>query len=129
MFNTSVMSNTYRTDSYLKINSLHNPHMPYTFKIFIVLLFIFRGWLFAVNGLAITNELTYFSGVQWKVDYIFIDSKIVTSDTRTKKNAQLITKLFQTYHYNENHIHNYLGIKNVNVLISLIFKGKLLQVR
>ena len=104
VFNTSGILSTYCTDSYVKINSLHNLHKPYIFEIFIVLLFIFRGWLFAVNGLAIINGPTYFSGVQWKVDHIFIESKIVTTDI-WKKKCETHCKLFQTYHYNENHIH------------------------
>ena len=69
------------TDSYVKINSLHNLHKP----IYLKYLLFYSSFFVAVNGLAIINGPTYFSGIQWKVDHIFIESKIVTSDTWKKK--------------------------------------------
>ena len=91
IFNTSGIPNTYCTDSYVKINSLHNLHKPYIFEIFIVLLFIFRGCQRAGNY----KWTNLFSGVQWKVDHIFIESKIVTTDTWKKKNAKLIANFYK----------------------------------
>ena len=81
VFNTSGILSTYCTDSYVKINSLHNLHKPSIFEIFIVLLFIFRGCQRAGNY----KWTNLFSGVQWKVDHIFIESKIVTTDIWKKK--------------------------------------------
>ena len=101
VFNTSGILSTYCTDSYVKINSLHNLHKPYIFEIFIVLLFIFRGCQRAGNY-KWTNLFFRCSVESWS--YIHREQNSNHWHMKEKK-CETHCKLFQTYHYNENYIH------------------------
>ena len=91
IFNTSGIPNTYCTDSYVKINSLHNLHEPYTFEIFIVLLFIFRGCQRAGNY-KWTNLFFRCSVESWS----YIHRKQNSNHWHMKeKNAKLIANFYK----------------------------------
>ena len=95
MFNTSGIPNTYCTDSYVKINSLHNLHKPYIFEIFIVLLFIFRGWLFCcqrAGNYKWTNLFFRCSVESWSYIHRKQNSNLWHMN---EKNTQLITNFFK----------------------------------
>ena len=91
VFNTSGILSTYCTDSYVKINSLHNLHKPYIFEIFIVLLFIFRGCQRAGNY-KWTNLFFRCSVESWS----YIHRKQNSNHWHMKeKNAKLIANFFK----------------------------------
>ena len=91
VFNTSGILSTYCTDSYVKINSLHNLHKPYIFEIFIVLLFIFRGCQRAGNY-KWTNLFFRCSVESWS----YIHRKQNSNHWHMKeKNAKLIANFYK----------------------------------
>ena len=91
VFNTSGILSTYCTDSYVKINSLHNLHKPSIFEIFIVLLFIFRGCQRAGNY-KWTNLFFRCSVESWS----YIHRKQNSNHWHMKeKNAKLIANFFK----------------------------------